>query len=443
MKNHLSNTLRGFVCGFAASALGSLLIALTLTLYDIPRSAALALPQWAALLFALALMMERLFARSSNLLVCVAGGCAMLLFFGEKIVAGSVFMPASSGFPVLLRILIWASGYVSCYAIYKLPSSDLFVRLSDALIVSITLYLAACFFLGDPLIMPILILAFLAMIACLLTAAFLRAGGESDRVIRGAGTGGLLLVLGILGVCLAAVSALISLVSGRINSVVDALLAVWSVCVRLISRVFEAFVRLIAFFAPKPVQYNMTLTQEESFMPAASGLEITAKMPRWAIILFIACLIALAIVVVILILWALRNTKLSRAPRRKARRVTRSSRMLEALLARIRALREALAFEAAYKKNRRTPQGLYILAVRRCRLTKLKKRPSESPSAFIRRLHAHLLSISGMSTLDALAGKLERVLYAGETVPLSHGESDAFAAQIQALHALSVKKPTP
>jgi predicted membrane protein len=144
-----------------------------------------------------------------------------------------------------------------------------------------------------------------------------------------------------LGVCLAAVSALLSLVSGRINSVVDALLAVWAVCVRLISRVFEAFVRLIAFFAPKPVQYNMTLPPEESFVPVASGLEITAKMPRWAIMLFIACLIALAIVVVILMLWALRNTKLSRVPRRKARRVTRSSRMLEALLARIRALREA------------------------------------------------------------------------------------------------------
>ena len=32
MKTHVSNALRGFICGFAASALGALLIALTLLL---------------------------------------------------------------------------------------------------------------------------------------------------------------------------------------------------------------------------------------------------------------------------------------------------------------------------------------------------------------------------------------------------------------------------
>jgi len=240
-----------------------------------------------------------------------------------------------------------------------------------------------------------------------------------------------------------AVSALLALMSGRINSVVDMLLAAWSACVRVISRIFEAFVRLIALIAPKPVQYNMALTQEEAFAPAASGLEVSAQMPRWAIYLFISFMAVLAIAAIVLILWALRNTKLSRSPRRKARRITRSSRMLESILAYIRALRESLAFESAYKKNRRTPQGLYILAMRRCRLTKLKKHPGESPPAFILRLHAHLIAVSGMSTLDALAGKLERALYAGESVPLSHGESDAFAAQIQALHALSSKKTSP
>lgn len=441
MKTHLSNTMRGFVCGLAASALSSLLIALALTLYDIPRHAALALPQWAALLLALALLVEVLCARGSNLLLCAAGGCALLLFFGEKAVASSVFTPASMVFPMLLRILIWSSGLISGYTVYKLPSSDLFVRLADALIISVTTYLAACFYLGDPLILPILVFSFLALIACLLTAAFLRAGGESDRVIRGAGAGGLLLVFAMLGVCLAAVSALLSLLSGRINGVVDLLLTVWNVCVRIVARAFELFVRFIALFAPKPVQYNMTLTQEDAISPVATGLEISAKMPRWAIYLFIAFMAALVIAVIVLILWALRNTKLSRAPRRTPRRVTRTSRMLEALLARLRALREALAFESAYKRHRRTPQGLYILAVRACRLTKLKKRPAESPGAFIRRLHMHLLDKSGLSTLDALADKLDRALYADESVPLSRGESDAFAAQIQALRSISSKKP--
>lgn len=177
----------------------------------------------------------------------------------------------------------------------------------------------------------------------------------------------------------------------------------------------------------------MSAGNDSAFLPEGAGLEITAKTPQWLIWLFIAAIALLILVVVAAILWALRGTKLSRARRRKAsRRVTRSSRMLDALLARLRALREAVSFELSYRRNRRTPQGLYVLAVRACRLTKRRRRPSESPAAFIRRLHSELLENSGLSTLDALADKLERALYAGETVPLSHGESDAFAAQLQA-----------
>jgi len=440
MKQHLTNILRGFACSLAASGLGALLIALMLALYDIPRTVELAILPWALLLFALSAVCEILYARGTNMLILVAV-CGLSLYFGgEQVTVRTIFLPGSSGFPVLLRLLVWGSGAACAYAVHKLPPSDLFVRLADALIVSLTVYLAACFFLGDALIAPIVAFSLAALCLCLLTAASLRAGGESDRVIRGTGTGGLLILGALLSVCALLVSALLSLVSGRVNGIVDALLAAWSAIVRVVSRVFELFVRFIALFAPKPVQYNMTLSPEDSMPMSSMGVEVTAQMPRWVIWLFITFVAALALAAVIAILFALRGTKLSRAPRRKARRITRQSRMLEALLARLRALREALAFEAAYKRNRRTPQGLYILAVRRCRLTKLKKRAGESPSAFIRRLHAHLIAVSGMSTLNALADKLERALYAGESVPLSHGESDAFAAQIQALRQLSLRQ---
>jgi len=432
MKQSLSNALRGFVCGLAAAALSALVIALMLTLYDVPRTVELAALPWAALLLAVALVSELLCARGSNMLVLLAACGALLFFGGEQVVLRTVFLPASHGFPIFLRILVWISGFCCIYAVYKLPSSDLFVRLSDALIIALTADLAACFFLGDPLTASVLAFALPVLCACLTCAALLRAGGENGRVVRGTGAGGLLLAGGVLGVCALGVSALLSLVSGRINSVVDALLAVWGVCVRIIARAFELFARFIALFAPKPVQYNMSAGNDSAFLPEGAGLEVTAAMPRWLVMLLIALIVLAIAAAVLAILWALRGTKLSRAPRRTARRVTRTSRMMEALLNRLRALREALAFESALRRNRRTPQGLYVLAVRRCRLTKLRKRPGESPPAFIRRLHAQLMAQSGMSTLDALAAKLERALYAGERVPLSHGESDAFATQIQA-----------
>lgn len=443
MKQFLSNVLRGFFCGLAICALGALIIALMLALYDIPRTVILAAAPWALTLLILAMACELIASRNGNLLLFVITCAALLFFGGEHVVSHTQFIPGSSGFPVLLRVLVWLSGFACAYAVHKLPSSDVFVRLSDALIISVSAYLGMLFLLGDAVITSILALALCALAGCLLTAAALRAGGESERVVRGSSAFGTLILVLPLAFCALLMSALTALFSGHVNGIVDFFLAVWSYLSGLIARAFELFVRFIALFAPKPVQYNMTVMQDDSPVMSMSGIEVSAKMPQWAIYLFMGFIALLFIAAILGILFVLRRTKISRKKRRTPRRITRQNRMLEAIIARIRAIREAIAFEAAYKKHRRTPQGLYVLAVRACRLTKLKKRPAESPSAFIRRLHDHLIENSGMSTLDALANKLDRALYANEHVSLSHGESDAFAAQIQALRAISSKKPIP
>lgn len=443
MKQHLSNILRSFACGLAISALGAMIIALMLALYDIPRTATIAFAPWVLTLLAIAFVSEILYARGSNLLVYIAASVAALLMIGGRVVSSTVFDPGSSGFPVFLRILVWLSGLVCAYAVYKLPPSDVFVRLGDALILSLAAYLAACFFLGDAMIMPFLVFALGALCLSLLTAALLRAGGESDRVVRGAGTGGMLILAAVFGACVLLVSALLGMVSGKINGIVDLLLSLWAAILRLLSRALELFARIVALFAPKPVHYNMAPVQEDSFIPQNAGLEITAKMPQWAIYLFMGLIGGLILAAVLAILYMLRGTKIKRTARKNPRRVTRTSRMLEAIMARLAMIREAIAFELLYRAHRRTPQGLYVLAVRACRLTRRKKRPGESPGAFIRRLHALLIESSGMSTLDALADKLDRTLYAGETVPLSHGESDAFAAQIQAVRQISASQKKP
>lgn len=442
MKQHLLNAVRAFVLALGCAALGALVIALMLTLYDIERTVLLAALPWAALLLLLALILEALTARGSNMLVYAAVCAAILLPGSHQIVLRTQFIPGSSGFPILLRVIILLSGGVCAYAVQKLPGSDVFVRLGDTLIIAMTCYLSAAFFLGDALIMPILTLALCAFGACLMTTAQLRAGGESDSVIRGTGAGGLLVLAALFFVCLLLCCALLTLSNGHVESFVSFLLAVWTFAARIIRRAFELFVYMIALFAPKPVHYNYASMQEEAPAVIMGGTNIDAQMPQWVIYIFIAGFVLLALSVVAAILWLLRGTKLSRRKARRARRVTRQSKMLSALRERLCALKEHIAFETAYRHNRRTPQGLYVLAVRTCRTKQLKKRPSESPGAYIRRLHGVLLEKSGMSTLDALAGKLDRILYAGESVPLSHGESDAFAAQIAAVRQIdSAKRP--
>jgi len=261
--------------------------------------------------------------------------------------------------------------------------------------------------------------------------------------VHGSGAFGLLILLLPIAVCVLLMGALTALFGGHVNGVVDFLLAVWAIAAGVAAQALKLFARFIALFAPRPVQYDMTLAQDDSIALSMSGAEVGAKMPQWVVYLFMALIALLIIAAILGLLWVLRGTKISRSKRRTPRRVTRQNKMLEAILTRIREIREALAFEAAYKLHRRTPQGLYVFAVRACRLTKLRKRPSESPGAFIRRLHSHLLEKSGLSTLDALADKLDRALYAGERVPLSRGEHDAFTAQIHALRSHSSKTPAP
>ena len=95
--------------------------------------------------------------------------------------------------------------------------------------------------------------------------------------------------------------------------------------------------------------------------------------------------------------------------------------MGEALRALIAKVMGSIAFELHYRANRRTPQGLYVYAVRSCRIKLLPKHKSESAGAYIRRLHKILLAQTGLSTLDRLADMLDRALYSDAKPHLSRG----------------------
>ena len=71
MKQSLSNAMRGLICGLSACALGALMIALMLTLYDIPRTVVLASGPWLLMLLTLALVCELITAKNGNLLLLV------------------------------------------------------------------------------------------------------------------------------------------------------------------------------------------------------------------------------------------------------------------------------------------------------------------------------------------------------------------------------------
>lgn len=444
MKDFLMNALRSFVCALCAAALGALSIALMLALYDIPRTVDLAVAHWGGMLLVLSLMCEALSRRELSQLAYIAASCAVVYFGGEQIIAHTVFIPGSSGFPMLLRICIWISGVIGAYACHKEPDSNVFVRLSDVLILSIGLYMATLHGMNETMIMLILGFALAALLLSMLITAALRAGGESDNVIRGAGMGGYLVIGGLLAICLLLAALLLSLSSGHVDSLVEAFLAIWHTVSHAAIQVFTAVVLFLSgLFGPPRSIAHAPVVQQDSLAYPVGVMEEMGTAPQWVVYLVMGIIAALILAAILAILWALRSTKLSRTRKTKSsRKVTRTSRMSEAIRAMIAKVAGMIAFELHYHAHRYTPQGLYVFAVRTCRIKLLPKHKSESAGAYIRRLHQILLEQTGLSTLDRLADMLDRALYGDGKAHLSRGEADAFAAQIRAIAAPALIKTT-
>lgn len=437
MKDALMSIMRSLICALFAAAMGALSIALMLALYDIPRTASLAMFHWAGTLLALSLVCEVISRRGWSMLAYLAASCLVLYAGGELVIRHTIFMPASSGFPIFLRICIWLSGAVCAWACQKEPGSNAFVRMSDALILYTGLYMVTLYGMGEEMIPSALGFALAVLLLTMLLTAALRAGGESDSVIRGTGVGGYLVIGALLAICLLLAVLLLSLSGSHVNGLVEAFMFLWGYIRRAATAVMTAFGLFLAYlFGGQRMMDRRQVIQQDSLSFQGAAAAEMGTAPQWVVYLVMGLIAALILVAVIAILWALRSTRLSRTRKKKSRRrVTRTSHIgkaIRALIARVIAL---VTFELYYRANRRTPQGLYVLAVRQCRVKRLPKHKNESAGAYIRRLHQILLAQTGLSTLDRLAEMLDRALYGDGKPHLSLGEADAFAAQIRAIAA--------
>lgn len=434
MKEHIDRALRSFCAAMACAGIASLVIALMLTLYDIERSMALAALPWAAFLLVQALACEALLRRGATLLLYTLVN-GVLMFFGvRQVVLGTAFIPGSEGFPILLGFFAAMSMLICAFCTQHQPGSDVFIRCIDALIIAIILILITAAGLQKALIPSALAFASCALLLCVVMAAALRAGGESDSVIRGSGAGGCLVLLALLALCLVLTLGLTAAAGGHIDSLVGVLLLVWNAAARILKSALSLLAHLIALIAPKPrlQQRQAIYTDEIAIQQGAMTPQGTA--PDWVVYLFFAVIGAAILALFILVLIALHGKKLGFSGKaRRRRRVTRTGHFLSALLALRRRIADRVSFEIAYRFGRRSPQRLLVLAQRTGRLRLLPRRKSESGGAYIRRLHGVLLERGVPSGLDILAEKLDRALYSHEDVHISAGEFDAFAMQIRQL----------
>ena len=437
MKDYLSGVMRSFAYALCTAALGALAIVLMLALYDMPRTVEMDVAFWAGMLLMLALVSELLSRRDISILAYLLVSCLILYFGGEQIIERTVFIPGSGGFPVFLRICIWTSGIVCAYACHKEPGSNAFVRLSDMLIMSIGGYMATVYALSEPLHMPALAFALAALLLSMLITAALRAGGESDSVIRGTGMGGYLVIGALLLSCVLLAALLLSASSGHITGFVDAFLVVWSYLSAIAKRLLTFVAIALAYlFGGQRMMKTQYAARDDSIAYQVGAMEVTETAPQWVVYLVMGLIAALILAVIIAILFALRSARFGRARKKKSRRkVTRTSKAGEAIRAMIAKLATLISFELLYRARRHTPQGLYVFAVRSCCAKRIPRRKRESPGAYMRRLHSTLVAQGEKSELDQLAAMIDSALYDSMQPQLTRSQADAFAAQIRAISA--------
>ena len=432
MKEYLGNILRSFTAALADAALSCLLIVLMLTLYSRERTVIIALGVWAAALLIQSLLNELLARRSPSLLVYILFNAAAALAARHYVLADTVFIPGSRGFPILLGILIVVCGIHNACAAHKLPGSDYFVRMTDTLVIATCLYLAAAFGMRKAFHLPVLSFVLLALMLLIFVTAGLRAGGESDSVIRGTGIGGWLVLGALFVFCLLFTAALLGLGSGHVSSLVDVIRIVWNTLCAVLTALMKGFAYVLAFFIrPVSMRREYTVSESSAALTAEEIIE-AAPMPQWISYVFLAVLVLLVLLVIAVIVWALHNARFTRIRiSRRRRRVTRKSHMGSALAALFQKAFDRITFEIAYLLGRRTPQGLLVLAQRTGALHKLPRKKSESGGAYLRRLHGVLLAQGNASTLDTLAAQLDQLLYAGRECALTGEEYASYVSQLR------------
>ena len=430
MKHHLSSALRAFTASLCSAALGTLLIALMLTLYDEPHTVAFAYGRIVFTLALLACVNEALASRGVPMLLYGFVNTAIGAAGIYAILRGTVFAPASGVFSVFLCAFIGMSVIHCAASAIRLPDSNQFICLADMLIIGLLLLLACAQLLDHALNTGAAGFCVIALLVAFSMTSHLRSGGESGRVVRGSGIGGYLVLFAMLAACLLLAAGLFVLGGGQVDGIVSLVSALWS----LLGAFFKRIIAILAAILSLNLgNYNVLKPEVGHFTVTIVPLDdaqAAGPAPMWLVYGFLALLGLALLAVVIGLLLDFRGKVAGRVEVKRQRRVvTRKSHLLAALRALLRRIKDAVSFELSLHRNRYTPQGVYVLALRTCRAKEQRKRPSESPGAYLRRLHT--LASQDASTLDALADQLDAALYGGEIIRLSTEEYKNYASQLR------------
>lgn len=451
MMGRISNYLRGISVLLSDAALCCLIIGLIPLLAKWQMDAAL--PVWIGYLCLLFLADDLMASFGVPVNAYLIGNGVFIAAGTYAVLHCAWCAPGSFDIRVLLGLCAAGTGIHGAIAAYCLPGSNGILRYVDMMIVVLAFYLYAVFETGMPGNPEFIPFTLAVMALDLLMVNHLRTGEESKSVIHGAGTGGKLVLVLMLIICLTVTGVIVGLASGQVHSFVDLALAVlaylWKIIelvFRVIGKVLGGIILLLVMFlpaTPPAAKQNMMAAVQEN---AEEVMESTGIVLPERVLY--AVLGGAVLALAGWIMYQLRHTTFRRKTWRPGRhRLVRKSYLLPALAALCRQIRDRLAFEWAYRRFRKTPQGLLVLAERTGKQKKIGRRIHESPGEYMRRLDLVLkaqqessesageekgISEDGCS-LAHLGKLLDRIYYAGQPCRLTPAEYQGYVRLLQAI----------
>ncbi|MCD8192402.1 MAG: hypothetical protein LUD55_06395 [Oscillospiraceae bacterium] len=233
---------------------------------------------------------------------------------------------------------------------------------------------------------------------------------------KGAGAAGRLMLAAAAAVIAALAAGVYFLASGRVHSLTEliksAALACWGgikAAAAWLWQMFDRFMTwLVSFVDPMEMEAVGGSTETASDVAVdMSGMDVSVP---WY---FYAVLIAVAVALIIFIIWKLRGLRVGRAakPRRRAASAKRDSLFASTLSSLLDNWRAALRYRVNCVRLRRTAPGLLALCERRAP-AQAKRRSGESGERFLTRLAASRPDDTSRAALTELAELVERAFYA-------------------------------
>ena len=306
----------------------------------------------------------------------------------------------------------------------------------DIQVVVVAIFLAGCHLKQLPDVMGLQILGFFSVGYTLAALIFLRTSEEQVAVVKGDSVAGRAKVFGLLGSIVAASCILCAVLAimaqHATRSLMDIFLLLLAAIKGGLARIGAVLTHIFSRIPGADAEGVLPQGSTSETVAEETGAQAIMRLPDWMLPLAGIILVAVIAIIVIRLLYKLRREKI-----RISKKIYEAVKITSSTLTRektslLRRLLEKWKLRLKMYRERKTPQGLAVLARKSGKSIGIEMLPKDSWHGYVLRLAPY----GDAEKLHALAEYLKQFFYSGQAAKLTKEQYQIFAEALKTL-----KKP--